>query len=90
MNIKTTEEELDLAVHEFEKTLKAFEKAAKKLMSIMDSMNEKRHQELKALTGESQRIYEFLVQMMDDSGQVGEECFGIKCIAEKKKTKSKN
>ena len=84
MDIKTTEEELDLAVHEFEKTLKAFEKAAKKLMSIMDSMNEKRHQELKALIGESQRIYEFLVQMMDDSGQVGEKCFGIRCVAGKK------
>jgi len=85
MNIKTTEEELDLAVHEFEKTLKAFEKAAKKLMSIMDSMNKKRNQELESLSGNSKQVHEFLIQMMDDSGQVGEKCFGIRCVAEKDK-----
>ena len=85
MDMEPTEEELDLAVEEFSKTFKAFEKAAKKLMAIMDSMNEKRHQESKALTGESQRIHEFLIQIMDDSGQVGEKCFGIRCVAEKDK-----
>ena len=83
MDIQPTEEELDLAVEEFEKTLKAFGKAAKKLMAIMDSMNRKRYQELKALSGESQQIHEFLVQIMDESGQIGENCFGIRCVADK-------
>jgi len=36
-----------------------------------------------ALSGKSQQIHEFLIQIMDDSGQIGERCFGIKCVAEK-------
>ena len=43
MNMKRTEDEFGLAVQEFEKTLKAFEKASKNLMAIMDSMNRKRY-----------------------------------------------
>ena len=85
MNIKTTEEELDLAAEEFEETYKAFEKAAKNLMAIMDSMNKKRNQELGSLSGDSQRTHDFLIQIMDDSGQIGEKCFGIRCLAEKDK-----
>ena len=46
MNIEPTEDELDLAVEEFTETYKAFEKAARKLMAIMESMNKKRNQEL--------------------------------------------
>ncbi|MCJ2534416.1 MAG: hypothetical protein LN364_04205 [Candidatus Thermoplasmatota archaeon] len=46
MNMKPTEDELDLAAEEFEETYKAFGKAAKRLMAIMDSMNKKRNQEL--------------------------------------------
>ena len=84
MNMKPTKDELDLAAEEFEETYKAFEKAAKKLMAIMDSINRKRYQELKTLSGDSQQIYEFLIQMMDKSGQIGEKSFGIKCVAEKK------
>ena len=84
MNMKPTEDELDLAAEEFEETYKAFEKAAKKLMAIMDSMNKKRNQELEALSGNSKQIHEFLIQMMDKSGQIGERCFGIKCVADKK------
>jgi len=84
MNIKTTEEEFDLAVEEFVNTYKAFEKAAKKLMAIMDSMNKKRNQELESLSGNSKQMHDFLIQIMDDSGQIGERCFGIKCVAEKK------
>ena len=83
MNIKPPKDELDLAAEEFEETYKAFEKAAKKLMAIMDSMNKKRQQELKSLFGDSQQTYEFLIQMMDDSGQIGEKCFGIRCVADK-------
>jgi len=63
----------------------AFERAAKRLMAIMESMNRKRHQELKALSGASQQIHELLIQIMDESGQVGETCFGIKCVADKEK-----
>jgi len=53
--------------------------------AIMESINKKRHQELKALSGDSQQIYEFLIQMMDDKGQIGEKCFDIRCMAEKQK-----
>ncbi|GAG11935.1 unnamed protein product, partial [marine sediment metagenome] len=42
MNMKRKEDELDLAVDEFEKTYKLFEKAAKELMAIMESMNRKK------------------------------------------------
>ena len=85
MNIKPPKDELDLAAEEFEETYKVFEKAAKRLMAIMDSMNKKRNQELEALSGNSKQIHEFLIQTMDDSGQIGEKCFGVKCIAEKEK-----
>ena len=53
--------------------------------AIMESINRKRHQELKALSGDSQQIYEFLIQAMDNSGQIGERCFRIRCVAEKQK-----
>ena len=81
--MKQAEDELDLAVQGFEKALKAFEKAAKNLMAIMDSMNRKRNQELEALSGNSKQIHEFLIQIMDESGKIGEKRFGIKCVAEK-------
>jgi len=71
MNIEPREDELDLAAEEFEETYKAFEKAAKNLMAIMDSMNKKRQQELKSLFGDSQQTHEFLIQMMDDSARLG-------------------
>ncbi len=83
MNMKPTEDELDLAAEEFEETYEAFEKAAKRLMAIMDSMNKKRNQELESLSGNSKQIHEFLIQTMDDSGQIGERCFGVKCVAQK-------
>ena len=84
MDVKPTEDEFGLAVQGFEKTLKAFEKAAKNLMAIMDSMNKKRNQELESLSGNSKQTHDFLIQMMDDSGQIEEKCFGIKCVADKK------
>jgi len=85
MNMEPTEDELDLAVERFINTYKDFRKAAKKLMAIMDNMNKKRNQELKALSENSKQIHEFLIQIMDDSGQIGKKCFGIKCIADKQK-----
>jgi len=85
MNKEPTEDELDLAVETFIDTYKDFEKAAKNLMAIMDSMNKQRHQELEALSGDSQQPHEFLIQIIDESGQIGENCFGIKCVVEKEK-----
>lgn len=82
MNIKQTKDELDIAVEEFEKTFKAFEKAAKNLMTIMDSKNKKKYEELNALSPEAQKIYQFLIQTTDDSGQIGEKSFGIRCVAD--------
>jgi len=87
MNRVPTEDELDLAAQEFKKTFKAFEKAAEKLISILEDMNKKRYQGLKALSGDNQKIHDFLVQIMDNSGQLGEKCFAIRCMAEKKKKK---
>ena len=85
MNQKTTVDELDLATSEFINTYNAFRKAAINLMGIMDRMIKKRHQKPKSLSGERQQIHEFLVQMMDESGQIGEKCFGIRCVAEEEK-----
>jgi len=85
MNTEYTDDELDLAVEEFMKTFNTFKKAAEKLMAIMDSMNKKRRQELEGLSGGNRQIHEFLVQIMDDSGQIGEKRFGIKCLAENEK-----
>jgi len=84
MNIEPTDDELDLAAEELTKTYKAFEKAAKKLIAIMKKINKKRNQELKGLSGDSRQIYDFLIQTMDDSGQIREKCFGLKCVADKK------
>lgn len=85
MNKNSAEEEFDIAVERSLNTYKDFERAAKKLTAIMDSMNKKRYQELKALSRESQRIYQFLIQIMDDTGQIKERCFGIRCMADKEK-----
>lgn len=52
----STKDELDLAAQEFKTTFKAFEKAAKNLIAILDNMNQKRYQEIKALWGKSKDI----------------------------------
>ena len=55
MYIQPTEEEFGIAVVSFIDTYEDFRKAAKKLVAIMDSMNTKRYQELKALTRDNQQ-----------------------------------
>jgi len=85
MDIEPREDELDLAVERFISTYRDFRKAARKLMAMMESMNSKRQHELKALSGASQQINDFLIQIMDESGQIGEKCFGIRCVADKEK-----
>ena len=89
MNIWPTEDELDLAAEKFKKTFKALEKAAEKLISILENMNKKRYQELKALSGKNQKIHDFLGQIMDDSGQLGEKYFSIRCMADKGRKQEK-
>ena len=87
MDKELTEDELDIAVVRFLNTYKDFEKAAKKLMSIMESMNKQKYQELKALSGNSKQIHEFLIQAMDDSGHIKEHPFSISYVSEKEKRK---
>ncbi len=83
MSGKTIEYELSLATNEFIRTSKAFEKAAKKLMAIMDRMKKKRSQELSESPEEAQWVHNFFIQIMDDSDQDKDMCFGIKCMAVK-------
>ena len=85
MDEERLKKELGAAVREFQETFKAFEKAAQRLMTIMEFMHQERRKELRALSRDTQRMHEFLVQMMDDSGRIVEKCFGIKCLADKEK-----
>jgi len=80
MSGKIQEDDLDTAAAEFINTFNDFKKAAKKLMTIMDSIREKNYQELKGLPGGTQQTHDFLIQMMDDNGQIGGNCFGIRCV----------
>jgi len=86
MNMKQAKDELDLAADEFINSFNAFEKSAKKVMAIMDSMRKKNNEGLKPITGKTQQTHKFLIQMMDDSGQIGEKCFGIRCVAEEQRS----
>ena len=83
MSIKISEDELDLATNEFTKTYKAFEKAAKNLMAIMDSMIKESDQGIHSFFEGQQQIHEFIIQMIDDNGRMGEKSIGIKCEAGK-------
>lgn len=88
MSGKMQEDELDIAAAEFINTFNDFKEAAKKLMAVMDRIREKNFQELRGLPGKTQQTHDFLIQMMDDNGQIGEKCFGIRCVAgEEKKQK---
>ena len=85
MNGKIQADELDTASAEFINTFNHFKKAAKKLMVIMDSIREKNFRELRGLPGETQQTHDFVIQMMDDNGQIGGKCFGIRCVAGEEK-----
>jgi len=85
MSRKIQEDELDIAAAEFMNTFNDFKKAAKKLMTVMDSIREKNFQELRGLPGKTQQTHDFLIQMMDDNGQIGGKCFGIRCVAGEEK-----
>ena len=85
MNGKMQADELDTASAEFINTFNGFKKAAKKLMAVMDSIREKNFQELRGLPGGTQQTHDFLIQMMDDNGQIGGKCFGIRCVTGEEK-----
>ena len=85
MSGKIQGDELDIAAAEFINTFNHFKKAAKKLMAIMDSIREKNFRELRGLPGETQQTHDFVIQMMDDNGQIGGKCFGIRCVAGEEK-----
>ena len=53
----------------------------------MEIMNKQKYEELKDLSGDSQQIHEFLIQIMDYSGEIVEKCFGIRCMDDKDKKK---
>ena len=55
--------------------------------AIMEIMNKQKYEELKDLSGDSQQIHEFLIQIMDYSGEIVEKCFGIRCMDDKDKKK---
>jgi hypothetical protein len=82
MNRETAGDELDLATAEFLNTYNSFRKAAVNLMAIVDSLVKENHRKPKSLSEENQQIHEFLIQMLDDKGcQIGEKCFGIRCVS---------
>ncbi|NQU13922.1 MAG: hypothetical protein HQ561_07230 [Desulfobacteraceae bacterium] len=85
MDNKRLENELNIAVREFQETFKAFEKVAQRLMVLMECMRQERRKEFKALSSDTQRLHEFLVQTMDDSGEIVEKCFGVRCVADREK-----
>lgn len=85
MSGKMQEDELDIAAAEFITAFNDFKKAAKNLMAIMDSIREKNFQELRGLPGEAQQSHELLIQVMDESGQIVEKCFGMQCVTEEEK-----
>lgn len=85
MSRKGIEEDLDTATEEFIQTFNTFKKAAKKLMAVLDSMKKRKFEGITDISGGAQWIHEFLIQIMDESGQIREKTFGIKCLAEEEK-----
>lgn len=85
MNKKPTDDQFDLVVNEFIKTFEAFEKAAKKIMAIMNSMNKQIYQEPKRCLDETNRIHKFIIKALDDTGHIKEHPFGIRYVADKEK-----
>ena len=70
MNAKRLEYELDIATSEFLRTYNSFRDAAVKLMNIMNIMRRR-----------DGKVHEFMIQMMDESDQMVEKCFGLQCLA---------
>ena len=77
MIIKSTEDKLEVAAYEFKKAFQSFEKAAKKFLAVTGGMNKEKHQKLKEFSEQTQQVHEFLIQIGDDSGQIGEKVFGL-------------
>jgi hypothetical protein len=50
--------------------------------SVSDKDN---HKKSKEISGESKKIQDFLIQLMDDTGQIGEKCLRIRYEIERDK-----
>ncbi len=87
MHGKTTDREFDMATHEFIKTFNAFKKAAKKLMAIMENITKKKDPQSGDHSIKDQRIYEFMIQIMNENSQISEGPFAIQCVANEEKGK---
>jgi hypothetical protein len=75
---KSLKDELDLSVKELVASFNAFEKAAKKFLSISDKICKQKGKGSRDLPKEVKRIREFLVQITDESGQMEKLSFGLK------------
>ena len=75
MNIKQNKDELDLAVEEFEKTFKDFEKAAKNLMVIMDIMNKEKYEELDKYRFITIEEFEKLIKIDLQTGEINNDFY---------------
>ena len=58
-------------------------------MVILDRMNKHKYQKSKEISDEGKHIQDFLIQIMDDTGQIGEKYFGIKYEIDKDKNQNK-
>jgi len=52
-------------------------------------MNKHKYQKSKEISDEGKHIQDFLIQIMDDTGQIGEKYFGIKYEIDKDKNQNK-
>jgi len=84
MIIKSTEDELEVAAYELKKAFQNFEKAARKFLAATGGMNKEKHRKLKEFSEQTQQVHEFLIQIGDDSGQIGEKVFGLRCAIGKR------
>ena len=80
---QSTENELAIATIELKNALKNIEQAAKKFMAVLEGMDKKKHKKLKEFSEQTQQIHEFLIQIEDDSGQIGAKVFGLRCASGK-------
>ena len=85
MDTKLTEEKLDSAVERFVKTFKEFEKAAQELLEILKAINQKKYNGSNAFLGESERIYNFVIQTLGDNEHIVEKTFNVKFEADNDK-----
>lgn len=75
---KSTEDELEIAAKELKKAFQNFEKAAQNFLAVTGGMNKEKHRELKEFSEQTQQIHKLLIQIGNDSGQIGRKHFGLR------------